>query len=119
MADVSEKLASKFVKARRYANFGACVNKVCVRGFRGIKCDMEFEYPVTAITGLNGAGKSTIGQLLLCAHKNLSTAEDYKRFYVKDFFPVSVADPKPFEDNSSVEYRYQTNTPSEDQALTR
>lgn len=117
MADTSKKLASKFVKASRYANFGACVNKIYVKCFRGITCNIEFEHPITAITGLNGAGKSTIGQLLLCSYKNLSTA-DYKRFYVKDFFPVSVADPTPFEDKASVEYRYQTNTPSEDQALT-
>lgn len=117
MADVSKKLASKFVRSSRYANFGACINTLRVRGFRGITCDIDFEYPVTAITGLNGAGKSTVGQLLLCGHKKLSTA-DYKRWYVKDFFPVSVADPEPFVSNASVEYRYQTNSPNDDQSLT-
>ena len=100
MADVSKKLASKFLRANRYANFGACINTLKVRGFRGITCDIDFEHPVTAITGLNGAGKSTVGQLMLCGHKKLSTA-GYKRWYVKDFFPVSVADPEPFDSSAS------------------
>lgn len=117
MTDVSKKLASKFVKAARYSNFGHCVNILKIHGFRGIDCSIDFEYPVTAITGLNGAGKSTVGQLLLCAHKNISTT-DYKRFYVKDFFPVSVADPSPFVQDASVEYRYQTSNANEDQSLT-
>jgi predicted ATPase len=110
-------LASKFAREHRYANFGACVNSVKIRGFRGITCNINFEFPVTAITGLNGAGKSTVGQLLLCGHKKLSTA-DYKRWYIKDFFPVSVADPKPFDDDASVEYRYQTSSADDDQSLT-
>lgn len=117
MADVSKKLSSKFEKSHRYANFGACVNKVGIKGFRGVTCEIEFEYPVTAITGLNGAGKSTVGQLLLCAYKDISTT-DFKRFYIKDFFPVSVVDPFPFSNEASVEYRYQTNSMSEDQTLT-
>lgn len=87
-----------------------------ITGFRGMDCELEFEYPVTAVTGLNGAGKSTVGQLLLCAYKRLSTA-DYKRFYVKDFFPVSVADPEPFRSDAAVEFRYQTSTPSASQSL--
>ncbi|WP_157084465.1 AAA family ATPase [Sediminimonas qiaohouensis] len=116
MADVRKKLASKFVKESRYPNFGACVNSININGFRGITCDLNFEFPVTAITGLNGAGKSTVGQLLLCGHKKLSTA-DYKRWYIKDFFPVSVADPKPFDDDASVEYRYQTSSPNDDRYL--
>lgn len=117
MTDTGKKLASKFNKPNRYSNFGACVNSIRVDGFRGISCDLEFEFPVTAITGLNGAGKSTIGQILLCAHKKLSTA-NYKRWYIKDFFPVSVADPAPFTENASIKYRYQTSTANEDQLLT-
>jgi predicted ATPase len=117
MADIKKKLASKFSRNNRYANFGAFINYLAIDGFRGISCDLEFEFPVTAITGLNGAGKSTVGQLLLCGHKRLSTA-DYKRWYVKDFFPVSVADPKPFNDDAAVEYYYQTSNPNEDQSLT-
>lgn len=118
MADVSKQLSSKFTRANRYANFGACVNSLTIDGFRGISCELDFEFPVTAITGLNGAGKSTVGQLLLCSHRKLSTAPTFKRWYIKDFFPVSVADPKPFNDDASVQFRYQTSNPNEDQTLT-
>ncbi len=31
---------------------------------------------------------------------------------------MSIADPKPFDDDASVEYRYQTNNPNDDQSLT-
>lgn len=116
MVDVRAKLSSKFKKEHRYANFGPCINSIKINGFRGIDCELNIEFPVTAITGLNGAGKSTVGQLLLCGNKNISTA-DYKRWYIKDFFPVSVADPKPFSDDASVEYRYQTSNPKDDQSL--
>lgn len=117
MAGVIPKLGSKFTKANRYANFGACINHLKIAGFRGLTCSLNFEYPVTAITGLNGAGKSTVGQLMLCGHKKLSTS-DYKRWYVKDFFPVSAADPEPFDQDASVEYGYQTTAANEDQSLT-
>ncbi len=116
MADISKVLGSKFVKTSRYPNFGACVNSMKIEGFRGVGCQIEIEYPVTAITGLNGSGKSTVGQLALCAYRQLSTAY-YKRFYVKDFFPVSVVDPSPFEQNAAIEYKYQTSNANEDQGL--
>ncbi|MBK5919990.1 hypothetical protein CCR80_02915 [Rhodothalassium salexigens] len=118
MADIAKKLSSKFLRSNRYANFGACVNSLEIDGFRGISCTFDFEFPVTAITGLNGAGKSTVGQLLLCSHRKLSTAPTQKRWYIKDFFPVSVADPKPFNENASVKFHYQTSAPNEDQILT-
>lgn len=117
MTNISNKLKNKFTKNNRYANFGAFINAVNIKGFRGVSCGLQFEFPVTAITGLNGAGKSTVGQLLLCGHKKLSTAS-FKRWYVKDFFPVSVADPNPFVDDASVEYSYQTTTENSDQNLT-
>ena len=117
MTDIKKKLAGKFEKKNRFANFGACVNVMKIKGFRGLSCDISFEFPVTAITGLNGAGKSTVGQLLLCGYKKLPTS-GYKRWYIKDFFPVSVADPSPFTHDASVEFSYQTGKAREDQSLT-
>jgi len=117
MNDVAAKLASKFKKQSRYPNFGSCINSIEIVGFRGITCKLDFEFPVTAVTGLNGAGKSTVGQLLLCAYKSVSTSA-YKRWYIKDFFPVSVADPTPFDLDALVTYEYQTSSIHENQSLT-
>ena len=103
---IKSRLKSKFKASDRYANFGAFANKMEISGFRGIYCDIRFEYPVTAITGLNGAGKSTIGQLLLCAYK---APEGYKRWYIKDFFPVSIIDQHPFSPDAFVKYYYQSD----------
>lgn len=118
MADSKKKLASKFLIENRYKNFGPCLRGITVKGFRGIDVEIHFHYPVTAITGLNGAGKSTIGQLTLCGYKRISTELSAKRFYVKDFFPVSIADPSPFLVDASVIYNYETDDHMAPQELT-
>lgn len=118
MADPRKSLSSKFLSEHRYKNFGACLRKITVTGFRGIRSELSFDFPVTAITGLNGAGKSTFGQLALCGYKKVSTEISSRRFYVKDFFPVSVADPNPFSGDASVLYSYETDDKDVPQELT-
>lgn len=118
MSDVRNRLAEKFKRKHRYSNFGQCINRMHIAGFRGVSTEVNFEYPVTALTGLNGAGKSTIGQIALCAYRTPSQPTAAKRFYVKDFFPVSIADPSPFVSNASVIYSYQTDKIESDQDLT-
>ena len=110
MADFAKKLQSKYIEKNRYSNFGSSLRKVVVDGFRGIySLELNLDYPITVISGLNGAGKSTLGQLAICAYKKPSTATDYKRQYIKDFFPVSPADPKPISDSAKVTYFYETD----------
>ena len=70
------------------------------------------------ISGLNGAGKSTLGQLAICAYKKPSTSVDYKRLYIKDFFPISPADPKPISDGAKVIYFYETDDHKKPQEVT-
>ena len=104
--DDLNRLAGKYRPANRYANFGPIVERVEVNGFRGINnVPIDITSPVTALSGLNGTGKSTVAQLLTCAYKKLTTSAR-PRYYVRDFFPVSVADPSPFLDNASVVYSY-------------
>lgn len=118
MADVKKALVGKFSHENRYKNFGPTINKAYINGFRGVNTNISFDYPVTALTGFNGSGKSTVGQLLACAYKKMPTFIGGKRYYVKDFFPVSILDPKPFSDNASITYRYQTSVTSHEQELT-
>ncbi len=110
MSDPQPKLTSKYSEKNRYKNFGPCIRKVEIDGFRGIyNLTLSLDYPITVISGLNGAGKSTLGQIAICAYKKPTTATDYKRLYVKDFFPVSPADPKPISDDAKITYHYETD----------
>ena len=102
------ELAGKYHEQHRYDHFGECVNSLSIKGFRGLRCDIEFRYPVTAITGKNGIGKTTVGQLLLCAYK-ASPNSNSSRNYIYKFFPKSNIDSNPFEDDAEVEYVYQAD----------
>jgi predicted ATPase len=111
MADIRKALLSKFQRSNLYSNFGAIIKSMTINGFRGISnLRLDFEYPITAISGTNGSGKSTIGQLAVCAYRQPQTNKKYKRRYVKDFFPVSQIDPNPFTANATVKFQYATNT---------
>lgn len=118
MSDPRSALAGKYDLKHRFSNFGPILNSVAIDGFRGVQAEVNFEYPVTALSGFNGSGKSTIGQLLLCGYKKLTTEAGTKRFYVANFFPVSILDPQPFSGNASITYRYQTDKPGVTQDLT-
>lgn len=119
MTELTKKLKAKFSEKSRYSNFGPCLRSVHIDGFRGInEIDLQLDFPITVVSGLNGAGKSTLGQLAICAYKKPSTSVDYKRQYIKDFFPISRADPKPISDNAKVIYHYETDDHKKTQEVT-
>ena len=119
MADPNKQIIGKFKRQNRYSNFGPFLVSMTINGFRGLRdVIVNFKHPITAISGLNGAGKSTIGQLAVCAYKKPSTTTEYKRQYIKDFFPISAADPKPIDDDSSVLFSYATDTPGKLKGVT-
>lgn len=119
MADPKIKIREKYKEKNRYKKFGPCLRKIEIHGFRGINnLDFEVDSPITAISGLNGAGKSTLGQLAVCGYKQPDASEDYKRQYIKDFFPVSKADPTPISDDAKVIYHYETDDYNAPQLLT-
>lgn len=105
MTSSKDNLAAKFHKENRYANFGEFICSVKVRGIRGVSCEVSFDYPVTAITGMNGSGKTTIAQLLLCGYNRLPDSE-LSQYSIGDFFRASLADNTLFGDNASVIYKY-------------
>lgn len=119
MSDYVNKLRSQFSGRNCYNNFGPCLRRIEVQGFRGIKnINLNIDFPIIAITGLNGSGKSTLGQLAICAYKKPSTAIDYKRQYIKDFFPISKADPFPIDENAEIVYIYETDDIKKKQSVT-
>lgn len=119
MTDPIEKLESMYSQQNRYSNFGSMLNKMKVNGFRGItNFEISFNSPITAITGVNGSGKSSFCQIAACAYKKPEGTVYYERYYLKDFFPVSVLDPLPFSIGSNVEYYYQTEVSDINKQLT-
>lgn len=114
---VHRKLSSQWESQNRYSNFGPVLCKYTIKGFRGITdLTLDLEFPITALSGLNGTGKSTFCQLASCGYRKSENSD--KRFYVRDFFPVSPADPAPFTHDASIIYMYQTSQSSNLQTVT-
>jgi len=111
MSDPKKELQKMFSSREKYSNFGPALSSVTIHGFRGIEnLTIDIESPITAITGLNGTGKSTIAQLCICGYKKPKTeSKKYSRQYIAKYFPASKADPNPFLDDASVNYSYLTN----------
>ncbi|SDI90628.1 AAA ATPase domain-containing protein [Frankineae bacterium MT45] len=104
--DNLRRLDAKFNNNNRYANFGPALQSLDIDGFRGVnQLHLNIESPVTALSGLNGTGKSTIAQLATCGYRAPLTSAT-NRYYVKDFFPVSAADPAPFTPDARIVYAY-------------
>jgi predicted ATPase len=107
MADNRKKLLDKTIDW--HTNFGEAIKSITINGFRGISnLTIYIEYPITAISGANGSGKSTIGQLAVCAYNLPRDAEKKKKWYVSNFFPYSKID-NPFTEKASVQFQYAIN----------
>jgi predicted ATPase len=107
MTDTITKIREKFKKSNRYANFGDVLMGMTVRGFRGHKDTIiEIKNPITAFSGLNGTGKSTLLQLSAIAFSRIDERD--RDYNVEDFFhhtPVDI----PFAKNASIKYRFSQN----------
>ena len=86
-------------------------------GLRGVKnTTIEFNYPITAIAGANGIGKTTILQLIACLYHNddkthnpyrFSNAKNAKPYYTfGDFFIHFKGEER--GEGSFIEYSYET-----------
>lgn len=105
MNDKRNILQNMFLPSNRFTNYGNILMRLRVTGFR---CHdntiIDIENPITAFSGINGAGKSTILQLAASAYA--PSLEKGKKYYLSNFFIVGTLDPKPFNENASVEYNY-------------
>ena len=103
MAKKAETLISMYKPEKIYDNFGEAIRKLEIKGMKGTNCDISFDFPITAISGYNGEGKSTIAQIALCAYNSSS---DEKRKYLKDFFIKTLLDKQPYLKEASVDIYY-------------
>ena len=101
----AETLLKMYDPQKIYDNFGDVIRKLVIRGMKGTNCEISFDFPITAISGYNGAGKSTIAQIALCAY---NSSLDEKRKYLKDFFIKTLLDKQPYLKEASVDIDYAT-----------
>jgi len=103
VSDPRNQLQSLFADANRFPNFGCLLIEMTIYGIR-CHCNTKiiFESPITAFSGLNGTGKSTILQLAAAAYRPPSDLP----FNISDFIVVSSLDPRPFSDEAKVAFRF-------------
>ena len=103
MANDKNALQKKYQLRSRYPNFGNILSGMRIMGFRRHgDTIVEFKSPVTAFSGLNGSGKSTILELAACAYVN----QEGSTFYISQFFAISPLDPSPFQPDARVSFSY-------------
>jgi predicted ATPase len=105
VSDSRAKLQSKFEEAHRFANFADALMHMHVQGFRCHQNTViEIRSPITAFSGLNGTGKSTLLQLAAAA---FASPDAYKpSFYINNFLVAGTLDPSPFTDTARAEYKF-------------
>jgi predicted ATPase len=107
MSDEREKLRKMFDPAQREKSFGNMITRMTVRGVRCHRNTViDFQYPITALTGVNGTGKSTLLQLAAVAYRN-----DGHPYYIGDFMVHGTLDPAPFTTDARIEYQIWRNPP--------
>jgi predicted ATPase len=101
MSDPRNILQKKFEAANRFANFGDAITSIQITGVRCHSNTMiELNSPITAFSGLNGTGKSTILQLSACAYRPPSG----NPFNIGQFIVANQLDPTSVGKGSSVRF---------------
>lgn len=106
MNELIKKLTNQFLPNNRYKTFGPIILALEIDGIKGTSCKITFDFPVTAIAGYNGAGKSTIVQIALCMYRALDGDNSNTRKYLKDFFVRTLLDKSPYTPNAHIKVSY-------------
>lgn len=115
MSDLRGRLQRLFDPAHRFANFGEVITRVSIDQFRcHTYTHLEVNSPITAISGLNGTGKSTILQLLATAYRDPLNGV----WNISDFFSINAIDTAPFTVNSRILFRFSTAVMGHERSLT-
>ena len=94
----------------RNGHFGNTLKSVHVLGVRGMSASLEFSWPVTAIAGTNGSGKTTFLQLCSAAYVSPAGGRHYK---IGDWVRNALPDETPaFSGGSSVSFSFWDEQPN-------
>ena len=112
MSDIVNKLKNQYSPSNKFANFGPVILGLDIKGIKGTNCKITFDFPITAIAGFNGAGKSTIAQIALCMYRAMDGDNVNGRKYLKDFFMKTVLDKTPYTSDAHITVVYATDKES-------
>jgi predicted ATPase len=105
MPDPSNELSNRWQDSARFANFGNVILSLTVRGVRcHTDTSISIQSPITAFSGLNGTGKTTLLQLAAALHKF------DPQFNVSSFLAKGPLDLAPFRDDASVKAMIQSQS---------
>lgn len=105
MSDPRDILQKLFEPNNRFPNFGEIIVAMQIKGIRcHADTTLEIGSPITAFSGLNGTGKSTILQLAACSYD-----PPYSTPYrVSNFIVANSLDPTSLSRGSSVKFAFCT-----------
>jgi predicted ATPase len=104
MSDPRNALQQMFESSKRFANFGDVITAMQVQGIRcHANTSFDFNSPITAFSGLNGTGKSTILQLAACAYRSPRAT-----YNIGQFITASQLDPTSVAKGSYVKFAFWT-----------
>lgn len=115
VAPTEPKLTSAW-DTTRHADKGwpLFLSSIQIDGLRGWAGEsVDFRYPIVAIAGVNGAGKSTVLKAVAAAYKAPKTGSNAVTYYPDDFFPKT-----PWEDVSGVSISYTIHQGSRTETVT-
>jgi len=90
--------------------FGNILKSVTINRVRDLTAKIEFSWPITAIAGTNGSGKTTVLQLCSAAYIGQQGGRIYK---IGDWVRSALGDETPaFSDDSSVTFSFWNDHPT-------
>jgi predicted ATP-dependent endonuclease of OLD family len=94
-----DDLQSKWIGSGRFSCFGDAITRLTLEGIRcHHRTSVDIASPITAFSGLNGTGKSTLLQMAAVGYRNTHFRNTY---YVRNFLVASSLDPTPFDPASA------------------
>ncbi|UUO07887.1 AAA family ATPase [Blastopirellula sp. J2-11] len=112
MSDARRELDGRFRESARFSNFGNTINRIVVKGIRShLDTDVEIRSPITAFSGLNGTGKTTLLHLAAAVYNSANG------YVISSFLAKGPLDTTPFIDDASVQVFLQ-GTSSRSTSLT-
>lgn len=105
MPDPRRELHGRFQPNARFTHFGNALARLNVKGIRcHADTSIELASPITAFSGLNGTGKTTLLHLAAAAYKSSN------HYTINSFLSRGPLDLHPFRDDASVHYTIEQSS---------